>query len=77
MAGKFTQLVADLQGELQALEAERTALTIQVNTLRAHKQEAETWLSQNWQKYSQAKADYAAMKQSARALAQGLEQAGV
>lgn len=77
MSDKLKDLVADLQGELQAQQAALTALTIQVKTLRAHKQEAEAWLGQNWQRYSKAKLEFEDMKRQCRELAAGLERAGV
>lgn len=77
MAGpRLHELAQQLTEEITRLNGEKRALEITVANLQSHRREAETWLAENWQKYSLAKADYALMKKRALELADGLEQAG-
>lgn len=75
MAGtRLHELAQQIAEEVTQLQQQKQALEITVANLQNHRREAEAWIAENWQKYSQAKADYASMKQNALALAAGLEQ---
>jgi chromosome segregation ATPase len=78
MAGtRLHELTQQIAEEVTRLQQQKQALEITVANLQSHRREAEAWLAENWQRYSQAKTEYADMKRQCRELVVGLERAGV